>query len=307
MHPELPTNSVWAHTNPSSNALSHAAEDRCPTQAPLGGVGESASSSTDAPCYPLVEGECQGEDEQGQNPTVRPAKVRRTSWQKVQVPEHISTSTDDITDKLQCARCGAMSTMQYRVAFVRKHAVCQGLITNDDQGKVPGSCRIHARRKRVYANLSLARTDSRQLDYEWFVDHGKLPINLRQHADFGPIASVLCYSSALNAGRTPFIRKHMKCLAAICSKRQEEEGTIEIDTGEINRAECALQLPFISCACTPLQTCCSLALAACSVLVGASRCMTFVQRAHSCLLESCAPSGCCACAYCLALPVFQKS
>eukprot|EP00971_Amphidinium_carterae_P009460 186581-Amphidinium_carterae.1 len=71
------------------------------------------------------------------------------------------------------------------------------------------------------------------------MDHGKLPLNLRQYEDFGPIVCVcvLCNSRALNAGRTPFIRKHMKCLAGVCSRREGEEDTIEIDMGEIERAE----------------------------------------------------------------------
>eukprot|EP00971_Amphidinium_carterae_P002881 56496-Amphidinium_carterae.1 len=114
-----------------------------------------------------------------------PLKKRRQSWQTVQVPPHITTTNDLIAQKLQCQRCGAQATMQYRVKFVREHRDCEGVDALMCKAASVPSHRLHSRLKRVHEKTHLADDDERQLSAEWHLTHGSLPHNVTQLEEFG--------------------------------------------------------------------------------------------------------------------------
>eukprot|EP00971_Amphidinium_carterae_P026793 528662-Amphidinium_carterae.2 len=70
--------------------------------------------------------------------------------------------------------------MQYRVQYVRTHTSCIGIDAKLTSGKMAGSCRAHARLKRVHAALELPKNDPLQLCAEWHLQHGKLPMHITQ-------------------------------------------------------------------------------------------------------------------------------
>eukprot|EP00971_Amphidinium_carterae_P255923 5081485-Amphidinium_carterae.1 len=156
------------------------------------------------------------------------AKRRRTSWKNVQVPEHITRCQDILEEKLECTRCGARATVQYRVKFVQAHADCDGIADKVAKGAIVAASRVHVRRKRVHAHLELDPDDSRHLSSEWLLEHGKLPLNVTQMEDFGPLTCLLCGSVAASAARKTFVPKHVKCLQRITT-HDHAAGTVRID------------------------------------------------------------------------------
>eukprot|EP00971_Amphidinium_carterae_P002772 54658-Amphidinium_carterae.2 len=208
---------------------------------------EAASSSTAAaptyilpPCSGLTEAVIVSDDDetpaQGDTPPAAtggpPQKRRRTAWNKLQIPPHIVVGQDQLAQRVECGLCGARATMQYRVQFVRTHSTCIGIDAKLSAGKMSGSCRAHARLKRVHESLALPDNDPLQLCAVWHLQHGKLPRHIVQHEDFGQLTCMLCAGSGVNASRKNFITRHMKCLRAIATV-DATAGTVAIDEGEL--------------------------------------------------------------------------
>eukprot|EP00971_Amphidinium_carterae_P226675 4495797-Amphidinium_carterae.5 len=155
-------------------------------------------------------------------------KRRRTSWKNVQVPQHITRCQDLLEEKFECTRCGARATVQYRVKFVQAHANCEGIADKVAKGAIAAASRVHVRRKRVHAHLELEPNDSRHLSSDWLLEHGKLPLNVSQLEDFGPLTCLLCGSTAASAARKTFVPKQVKCLQSITTY-DLATGTVRID------------------------------------------------------------------------------
>eukprot|EP00971_Amphidinium_carterae_P265176 5260137-Amphidinium_carterae.1 len=229
-----------------------------PTLPPTTNFGGRAASSTDPlpttplgptaldPVFHVLSSEDEPEpalDDAQATTVALPHKRRRTAWRDLDVPPHITTCQDLLTEKLECQLCGARTTAQYRVKFVKLHMHCQGIASKVSEGLIARSSRVHIRRKRVYQQLSLACDDPRQLSAEWHLEHGKLMLHMSQHDDFADILCVLCGSRAPNAARRIFLTKHASCLQAITTR--DEDGAkvcIDMDALRCGAQRCAAGL-----------------------------------------------------------------
>eukprot|EP00971_Amphidinium_carterae_P179571 3561265-Amphidinium_carterae.1 len=219
---------------------------------PTGRAASSADGFDDATvrhsqhetyCIAISDDEAQGAASVRGDTGAPVTKRRRTSWKNVQVPTHITRCQDLLEEKRECARCGARATVQYRVKFVQAHADCAGIADKVAKGTMAAASRVHVRSKRVHAHLELASNDSRQLSPEWLLEHGKLPLNVTQLEDFGPLSCLLCGSVAASSARKTFVPKHVKCLQSI-TMHDHATGTVRIDLdtlrGEAQRSAAGL-------------------------------------------------------------------
>eukprot|EP00971_Amphidinium_carterae_P028627 563570-Amphidinium_carterae.1 len=80
---------------------------------------------------------------------------------------------------------------------------------------------------------------SRRLVSDWHIQHGKLPMNITQLYEYGPImcVCVLCGSTAVNAVRKRYIGTHIKCLEKITTRDPIDPATVDTDIPQISTGQ----------------------------------------------------------------------